>query len=122
MPSAEIGYCGYSHLVRNYSAVTGAVLATRMSILRELGGFDESLAVDYNDVDFCLRAGSRSLRVVYTPFCKLYHFEGATVKRTTQNPTEVASFTERWRNLIERDPYFNTGLSRTNARVVPDEG
>lgn len=121
MPSAEIGYCGYSHLLRNYSAVTGAVLATRMSVLRELGGFDEALAVDYNDVDFCLRAGARGLRIVYTPFCKLYHFEGSTVKRTTQNPAEVDLFRKRWHALIERDPQFNIGLSRVDARVVPDE-
>ncbi len=122
MPSTSVGYNGYSHLVRNYSAVTGAVIATRMSILRELGGFDESLAVDYNDVDFCLRVRALGLRIVYTPFCKLYHFEGSTMQRTSQNPAEVGRFSERWRSLIERDPYFNAGLSRTDARVVPDVG
>lgn len=120
MPAALVGYNGFSHLVRNYSAVTGAVLATRLSILRELKGFDESLAVDYNDVDFCLRVRSLGLRIVYTPFCRLYHFEGSTVKRKVQNPAEAGRFSERWRAVIERDPYFNTGLSRTDTLVVPE--
>jgi GT2 family glycosyltransferase len=54
-PSNQIGYNGYTHLIRNYLAVTGACIATRMSIFDEVGGFDEIFAVDYTDIDLCLR-------------------------------------------------------------------
>ena len=47
---------GSTHIIRNYSAVTAAVLATRRSTFTELGAFDEIFAHDFQDVDFCLRA------------------------------------------------------------------
>ena len=39
--------------------MTGACLATRREVFDELEGFDETLGVDLNDVDYCLRAGVR---------------------------------------------------------------
>ena len=42
---------------RECSAVTGACLATRREVFELLGGFDETLGVDLNDVDYCLRGG-----------------------------------------------------------------
>jgi len=119
MPASQVGYYGYSHLTRNYSAVTGAVMATRMSVVRRLGGFDEALAIDYNDIDFCLRAQALGLRIVYTPFCRLYHFEGSTQVRKTQDPREVALFLERWKSRIDRDPYYNANLTRNGTDFSP---
>ena len=107
MPRGQIGYYGYSHLIRNYSAVTGAVLATRMSLVRKLGGFRESFATDFNDVDFCLRLRSNGYRVVYTPYAELYHFEGTTLKRTAADPVERKFFFSQWRSSIDHDPYFS---------------
>jgi len=46
--------------------------------LRPGGGFDEALAVAYNDVDFCLRVRQQGLRVVYTPFAQLKHEESSS--------------------------------------------
>ncbi len=107
-----VGYNAYTHVIRNYSAVTGAVFATRMALMNEVGGYDERLAVDFNDVDLCLRLGQAGRRIVFTPFCELYHFEGSTAVRTTQNPAERQLFTERWAPLIARDPYYNPNLPR----------
>jgi len=111
-PSEEVGYCGYTHVVRNYSAVTGAVLATRMSLVRWVGGFDRALAIDYNDVDFCLRLGEQGFRIVFTPFATLYHFEGYTIRRTEAAASETSKFGERWGQKIAADPYYNPGLPR----------
>lgn len=111
-PSDQIGYCGYSHIIRNYSAVTGAVLATRMSLVRWAGGFDREFAVDYNDVDFCLRLGSMGFRIVYTPFASLHHFEGHTLKRAAPAAAETKRFASRWGALIASDPYYHRGLPR----------
>ncbi|TXN40721.1 glycosyltransferase, partial [Methylobacterium sp. WL30] len=107
----DIGYNGYTHLIRNYSAVTGAVLATRMSLVREVGGFDEALAIDYNDLDFCLRLGQVGYRIVYTPFAKLYHFEGSSLPRTAVSSPDEAAFTARWAHVIAADPFYNPHLS-----------
>jgi GT2 family glycosyltransferase len=107
-----IGYNAYTHLIRNYSAVTGAVFATRKSILEEVGGYDERLAIDFNDVDLCLRIGQTGRRIAYTPYCELFHYEGSTEKRTEQNPQERALFIERWADVIARDPYYSPNLPR----------
>jgi len=107
-----IGYNAYTHLIRNYSAVTGAVFATRRAVMEEVGGFDERLAIDYNDIDLCLRICRTGRRIVYTPYSELYHFEGSSAVRTDQNPTERDLFTARWAHVIANDPYYNPNLPR----------
>jgi GT2 family glycosyltransferase/glycosyltransferase involved in cell wall biosynthesis len=112
-PADMIGYNGYTHLIRNYSAVTGACLATRKTVFEEVGGFDENFAVDFNDVDFCLSVQEKGYRIVYTPYSELFHFEGVSTQRRSQNPAEVARFVNRWQKYIANDPYYNPNLSRT---------
>jgi GT2 family glycosyltransferase/glycosyltransferase involved in cell wall biosynthesis len=107
-----VGYNAFTHVVRNYSAVTAACMATRREVLEATSGFDERLPIDYNDVDFCLKAIERGYRVVYTPHAELLHFEGASIPRTTQNPREVALFRERWAAYVHCDPHYNPNLMR----------
>ena len=53
----DAGYQRWPHRARNVSAVTGACLLTRTALYRDLGGFDaEHLAVQFNDIDYCLKA------------------------------------------------------------------
>ncbi len=108
----DVGYCGFTHLIRNYSAVTGALHAMRMGVVREVGGYDSSMAVDYGDIDFCLRVRDAGYRIVYTPYAKLYHFEGSSFTRKEPNKADQAYFLERWRNQVTSDPYYNPGLPR----------
>jgi GT2 family glycosyltransferase len=107
-----VGYNAFTHLVRNYSAVTAACMATRREVLEATGGFDEQLAIDYNDVDLCLKAIERGYRVVYTPHAELVHFEGTSLPRTTQNPREVRLFGEKWAGYLHYDPHYNPNLIR----------
>src|SRR5260370_1364262 len=39
-PAGSIGYNAYTHLIRNYSAVSAACIATRMDVIVNDGGFD----------------------------------------------------------------------------------
>ncbi len=118
-PDDQIGYCGYTHVVRNYSAVTGAVLATRMSIVKAMGGFDTRLAIDYNDIDFCLRVGETGRRIVFTPYARLYHFEGASLKRSAVSEADQTAFMARWARQLPTDPFYNPTLpkDRTDCAV-----
>ncbi len=120
LPAAEVGYCGFTHLIRNYSAVTGAVLATRMSLVREVGMFDRNLRVDYNDIDFCLRLGAAGYRVVYTPYASLYHFEGSSLARRAVDESDRQHFLARWQTKVSSDPYYNPRLprNRTDCSVL----
>ena len=111
-PRDFVGYNAFTHIIRNYAAVTGACMATRRSVLAQVGGFDEAYAIDYNDIDLCLRVLEVGYRIVYTPFAELYHFEGKSAQRTTQNPAEVAAFRARWGRFLDNDPYYNPNLAR----------
>ena len=111
-PNTHIGYNGFTHLIRNYSAVTGACFATRKSVVGQVGGFDESFAVDFNDTDLCLRIIESGYRVAYTPYCQLFHFEGASAQRTKQNVDEHRRFVARWARYMENDPYFNPNFAK----------
>jgi GT2 family glycosyltransferase len=111
----EVGYNAFSHTIRNYSAVTGAFMAFRKSLFMRLGGFDESYPIDFNDIDFCLRAQEAGYRVVYTPFAQLRHFESRSARRNKPDSLDTRRFTQRWESLIRRDPYYNLNLRRDTA-------
>jgi GT2 family glycosyltransferase/glycosyltransferase involved in cell wall biosynthesis len=111
-PGDFVGYNAFTHIIRNYAAVTGACLASRKSVIGQAGLFDERFAIDYNDTDLCLRILSCGYRIVYTPFACLYHYEGVSAKRTSQNSAEVELFMQKWSSLIDNDPYYNVNLSR----------
>src|SRR5579885_351853 len=65
-------------MTREVSAVTGACFALRRSVWDELGGFDRNFPVNYNDVDFCLRARQRGYRVLIETRAVLTHKECQT--------------------------------------------
>jgi len=104
------GRFGLGQSIRNCSAVTAACMMTGSAVFWELGGFDESLRVAFNDVDFCLRAQQKGYRIVYTPYASLYHHESASRGRLHPKEDEKL-FRERWGNPGEyRDPYYNPNL------------
>jgi GT2 family glycosyltransferase/glycosyltransferase involved in cell wall biosynthesis len=118
-PGDFIGYNGYTHCTRNYLAVTGACMATRTRLLREIGGFDESMPGAYNDIDACLKIYSMGYRNVYTPHAALFHFERATQQRWEEDKTEYSIFAQRWHHYLNNDPYYNPNLSRTKLDFSP---
>lgn len=67
------------HVRQSLTAVTGACMLISRRCLDVVGPFDEkNFGIAYNDVDFCLRAGARGFRTVWTPFATLIHHESAT--------------------------------------------
>jgi GT2 family glycosyltransferase/glycosyltransferase involved in cell wall biosynthesis len=119
-PAGFVGYNAYTHVIRNYSAVTAACMATRIDVVEATGGFDERLAIDYNDIDFCLKAIQQGYDVVYTPYAELYHFEGTSIHRKSQNPQEVELFQQRWASFVERDPFYNPNLTQIRGDFAID--
>ena len=108
LPQSELGYTFLPHAARNVSAVTGACLLTSTALYRELGGFDEEkFAVQYNDVDYCLRVIESGKRVVYTPQATLIHVTSAS-RGKEYDYTEHLNFIQRYPNY--RDPFFNENL------------
>jgi GT2 family glycosyltransferase len=107
---------GRAALTQAMSAVTAACMVVRKAVFDQVGGFDESLAVAYNDVDLCLRIRACGLRNVWTPFAELYHFESESrgddvVSGRAGFLVESAIIRDRWGDLLDADPYFNPNLS-----------
>jgi GT2 family glycosyltransferase len=119
-PGDHPGYFGQAKVVRNYSALTGACMMVRREVFDALGGFDETLPVAYNDIDFCLRLRRLGYQLVYTPFAELVHEESAVRGLASREPLETAAMFERWESLIRRDPYFNPNLDpRRSEHALP---
>lgn len=123
----EHGYHGMADVVRNLSAVTGACLMTKTTLFNQVGGFDETLPLTYNDVDLCLKLLTRGYLTVYTPFALLYHHEGISTNAGGMIEIEVMEENRprryqiavpegqgeqvkgvyaRWKDFIENDHYY----------------
>jgi GT2 family glycosyltransferase len=100
---------------RECAAVTGACLASRRSVFEQHEGFDESLGVDLNDIDYCLRLQRSGLRVLYEPAAELVHHESPS-RGTAGDPSDIVRFLERWKACINAgDPYLNPHITRLDS-------
>lgn len=112
------GYMGRIKIIQNLSAVTAACMMMRRGVFDEVGGFDESLAHAFNDVDLCLKVREKGYLIVYTPYAELFHHESAsrgtedTPERKARFAREVALMMNRWKHVFEAgDPYYNPNLT-----------
>ena len=116
-PADEPGYQSRAQLTQNFSAVTAACMVMRRSTYLAVGGLDETMAVAFNDVDFCLRVRETGLRNLWTPYATLLHHEsksrGAedTRRKRARFRRETETLVGRWREAIRNDPAYNPNLT-----------
>jgi GT2 family glycosyltransferase len=107
---------------REVNCATAACLLVRASAWRELGGFNEDLPVDFQDVDFCLRLRTRlGGIIVYDPTYPLTHDQGST--RGLQRASNAYTLTRMrflWGEAIDAgDPYYNPHLTLLDHSLRP---
>src|SRR5262249_8010823 len=96
---------------RDVSAVSGACLLTSRPEFEALRGLDEGFALNYNAVDFCVRANTRGRRVVLAPDARLIH-HGSATHRGRVPREDFLYATRKFERLLQGgDPYFNPNLS-----------
>ena len=113
-PATSDGYMGRLNYVQDVYGDTAACLLIRKEIYDEVHGLDESYAVAFNDVDFCVRVREAGYTNVFTPFAQLYHYESKS-RGMEDNPEkqkrfqgEVLRFQARWGDLLAKgDPCTN---------------
>jgi O-antigen biosynthesis protein len=111
------GYFSRASLTQALSAVTAACLCVRREAFERVGGFDEILAVAFNDVDLCLKLQAAGYRNLYTPYAELYHHESAsrgyedTPEKMKRFQQEADILRERWMPVLMNDPYYNPNLT-----------
>lgn len=115
------GHGGYLHkaeLMQDMSAVTAACMMVKREAFLAAGGFEERLAVAFNDVDLCLKIRRAGYLVVYDPYAELYHDESKTrgtedtKEKTERFQSEIEYMRSHWTDLLKRgDPCYNKNLS-----------
>lgn len=117
-PKTIEGYMYRNKIVQNLSAVTGACMMMRKKVFLEVGGFDERLAVAYNDVDLCLKIRNKGYFIVWTPYAELYHYESLTrgpydnLEKLKSLEEETALFKSKWKDILENgDPFASPNFN-----------
>ncbi len=120
LPRGQHGYMGRAVLAQDMIAVTAACLLVKKSIYLEVGGLDESLAVAFNDIDFCLRVHKAGYRNHWTPYAELIHHESVTrgyedtPEKQRRFRTEIEKMQDRWPELLAHaDPCYSPNLTAT---------
>ncbi len=114
-PGTAPGYLASLRATHRVSAVTAACLAVEAEKFRAVGGFDEAaFAVDFNDVDLCLRLDAAGYRTLMVPGAVLYHHEAASRRwnpeARARHDTEVAALRARWGARLDADPWYHPGF------------
>jgi len=117
-PTNSNGYIGRINMIHNVSAVTAACMMLRKDVFEEVGGFDEKLAIAFNDIDLCLKIRQKMYLIVYTPYAELYHHESLsrgyedTPDKQERFSKEVKYMRDKWGDIIDKgDPYYNPNLT-----------
>jgi GT2 family glycosyltransferase len=111
------GYFARAHLAQDVSAVTTACALVKREPYLQVGGFDEKLAVTFNDVDLCLRLREAGYRIVWTPYAELIHHESTSRGFEDSAPKQVRFLAEvdymksKWGDILQWDPFYNPNLS-----------
>ena len=120
LPNGARAYHDFSEVPRDLSAVTAACMMVRRDAFWAVGGFDEELAVTFNDVDFCLKLRDAGYLVVYSPYAELYHYESISrgadddLAGRTRSLREKAILLTRWPEPYVLDPYYSPSPRQGN--------
>ena len=116
--SGDGTYYNRAMTAQDYSAVTAAVMMMKREDYETLGGFDESFAVAFNDIDLCLRIRESGKLIVYDPYACFHHYESRSRGRETTSEKrdrflrEEEMFVSRWKKYYDSgDPYYNPNLT-----------
>src|SRR5262249_53676153 len=95
-----------------------ACLMMRRQVFQEVEGFDPMFALEFNDIDLCLKVRERGYLILWTPHAELYHHESLTrgldltPEKLALRQYETMWFQRKWRDILDRgDPYFNPNLA-----------
>jgi GT2 family glycosyltransferase len=87
---------------REFKALEHPFLVRR-ELFRRLGGFSPDLLNRFEDIDFCLRARSEGLRVLYTPSGSVLHVGSSWLPTAEQDRLNCYRFYARWTGFMWQD-------------------
>ncbi|MDB5590619.1 glycosyltransferase, partial [Enterovirga sp.] len=131
-PGHAPGHLDRLRRTHRVAAVTAACLVVEARKFHAVGGFDaERFAVDFNDVDLCLRLDDGGWRTLMVPEAVLHHREAAsrhwTPEALARHEAEVARFRGRWGARLAADRWYHPGFdpelgTYVRLRPTPPKG
>lgn len=126
----DLGCLYHGHNTKNYDmlAVTGACMLMRRSVFERAGGFDETLAVAYNDVELCFRFYEAGLFNVQVNDAVLLHHESLSRGTDTSQEKQKRLNIEKERlygkhpALKNKDPFYSPNLVQWKKDVEYNTG
>ena len=98
--------------------VTGACILVNKDIFNEVGGFDETLAVAFNDVDLCFKIFEAGYYNVERNDVRLFHHESLSrgndsdsEKKMQRLAKEKDYLYEKHQDIYGKDPFYNINLT-----------
>ena len=114
----EDHYFGQNRGVHDMLGVTGACLLVKKTIFEKAGGFDETLAVAFNDVDLCYKIYEEGYYNVVRNDLFLFHHEslsrgkdGESEEKQLRLLREKDYLYEKHQDLYGRDPFYHPYLT-----------
>ncbi len=134
-PSPEQSYMGLAKYPREVSAATAACLLIKKSKYRSVGGLDEKhLAINFNDIDLCLKLREKGLANIILPLPGMIHHESksrgtpsAKKESGIRLNQEAQWMRARWSYQLRHDPRYNKNLSispslyQLSSSIEPDK-
>ncbi len=115
---AEDHYFGQNRGVHDMLGVTGACLLVKKTIFEKVGGFDETLAVAFNDVDLCYKIYEEGYYNVVRNDLFLFHHEslsrgkdGESEEKQLRLLREKDYLYEKHQDLYGKDPFYHPYLT-----------
>lgn len=120
-PDDIIYYYGRNRLEYDCLAVTGACLMVNGRKYREAGGYEESLAVTFNDVDLCFKLYEAGYyNVVRNDVC-LYHHESVSRGLDAFDEAKMLRLTGERESLLKRHPQIGKGDPFYSVHLTQDK-
>ena len=89
------GYGFAFEVPRQLDAATGVLMATRKSVFNSVGGWDEELAVNFNDVNYGLKVRHGGFSIVFEPSARIFHLESASRDASLPHKRDTQEFYKR---------------------------
>lgn len=112
-------YFARNRMEYNYCAVTAACLMIAKKKFEEIGGFEEGLAVAYNDVDLCFKLVEHGYYNLVRTDVRLLHYESISRGNDLVDDAKVKRLQNEQRMLYKRhplfasyDPFYNINLAQ----------
>ena len=102
-----------------FTAATGACLLVKTADYDAVGGFDEQLAVVFNDVDLCLRLRSQRKSIVVTPYVKIIHHESLSRGKDQYGSSFARHQRESGYLRLKHSYYFQQGDPLFSDKINP---